>query len=361
MKILPRYLFTTFYKILAFILPVFVALYLVVEFVERIDDFLQYQSTVTTVLSYFLLRIPVVGVQVAPLAVLLAVALTVALLQRSRELLALLAAGSSPWSIIHPFVTAALIIAGVSLGMEELILPRAHRSLTELQEDQHRRPPQEAFIQQGEIWVRGADATFVHIELLDPAAERLHGVTIFRKDAAGELIEQVQAREAVWLANRWTLLQGTISRFQGTLATHVEQFARLERSIGVEPEALRSMFTPPSQMSLSELQSYMRRLRDRGVDMTVYARDFQLKLANPLMGLVMAVVGLAAMWGTHDIRQIGLGFVATLCGAGVYWLLVMAGTALSSSQQLPLLLGIWLPHMIVFGVSSVIFWWRAFI
>ena len=95
--------------------------------------------------------------------------------------------------------------------------------------------------------------------------------------------------------------------------------------------------------------------------MTVYARDFQLKLANPLMGLVMAVVGLAAMWGTHDIRKISLGFVATLCGAGAYWLLVMAGTALSSSQQLPLLLGIWLPHMIVLGVSSVIFWWRAFI
>src|SRR5687767_683515 len=158
MRILPRYLFATFYKILAFILPVFVVLYLVVEFVERIDDFLQYQSTMSTVISYFLLRIPVVGVQVAPLAVLLAVALTIALLQRSRELIALLAAGSSPWSIIHPFVMATLIIVGVSLGMEELILPGAHRALTDLQEDQTRRPPQEAFIQQGEIWVRGADA-----------------------------------------------------------------------------------------------------------------------------------------------------------------------------------------------------------
>jgi lipopolysaccharide export system permease protein len=361
MKILPRYLLSTFGKILAIILPLFIVLYLVVEFVEGIDDFLRYQSTMSTVLLYFLLRVPVVGVEVSPLAVLLAVTLTVALLQRSREMIAMLAAGSSPWYIMHPFLVGSLVIAAISLGMEEWILPSAHRAMTDLQEDQRRPPPQGALIQQGEIWFRGPESTFIHIELLDPAAERLHGITIFRKDTNGDLIEQLQAREAVWLAGQWVFLQGTITQFQASLPARVENFARLERPIGMEPEALRSMFTPPSQMSLSDLQSYMRRLRDRGVDMTVYARDFQVKLANPLMGVVMAIVGLAAMWGTHDTRNISLGFVGTLCGAGTYWLLVMAGTALSGSQQLPLVFGIWLPHLIVLGLSAAIFWRKALI
>lgn len=360
MKILTTYILTTFAKILAFVLPVFIALYLVVEFVERIDDFLQSQATMGTIIFYFLLRVPVVGVQVGPLAVLLSVAFTVALLQRSRELIALLAAGTSPWHIIHPLLIGALMMAGMSLGTEELILPGAHRALMDLQEDRRRPAPQGVLIQQGEIWFRAPEAAFVHIELLNPAAERIHGVTIYRKDAAGELVEQVQAREAVWLASRWTLLHGTISRFQGNLTTHVENFTRLEMPIGMEPEALRSMFTPPSQMSLSELRSYMRRLRDRGVDMTAYARDFQMKLATPLMGVVMAVVGLAAMWGTHDTRKISLGFVGTLCGAAAYWSLVMAGTTLSGTQQLPLLIGIWLPHCIVLGLSSFIVWWKTF-
>jgi lipopolysaccharide export system permease protein len=359
MKILTTYLLTTFGKILAFVLPVFITLYLVVEFVERIDDFLQSQADIATVMFYFIVRAPVVGVQVGPLAVLLSVALTVALLQRSREVIAFLAAGTSPWCIIQPFLLGALVVAGISLGTEELILPGAHRALVDLQEGHDRSPPQGALVQQGEIWFRGPEATFIHIELLDPAAERLHGITIFRTDIAGELIEQVQAREAVWLAGRWTLLQGTITRFQGNLTTQVENFTRLEMRIGMEPQALQAMFTPPAQMGLSELQSYMRRLRDRGVDMTVYARDFQMKLATPLMGVVMAVVGLAAMWGTHDTRKMSLGFVSALCGAAAYWLLVMAGTALSGTQQLPLLLGIWLPHMLVLSLSSVIFWWRT--
>jgi lipopolysaccharide export system permease protein len=359
MKIMTAYILTTLTKILAFTLPVFIILYIAVEFAERIDDFVQSQAHLGTIALYFLLRIPVVGVQVGPLALLLSVALTVALLQRSREVIAFLTTGTSPWRIVHPFLLGALAMAGMSLLTEELILPGAHRALIGLQEDQHRSPPPGTLIQQGEIWFRAPEATFVHIELLDPAAERLHGITIYRKDAAGELVEQVKAREAVWLAGRWTLLQGTISRFQGNLTADVEDFTRLEMPIGMEPEALRSMSTPPSQMSLSELQSYMRRLRDRGVDMTAYARDFQMKLATPLMALVMAVVGLAAMWGTHDIRKISLGFVCTLCGAAAYWSLVMAGTALSGTQQLPLLVGIWLPHIIVLGLSSLILWRRT--
>jgi lipopolysaccharide export system permease protein len=360
MKISTTYILTTFAKVLAFVLPVFISLYLVVEFVERIDDFLQYQVGVGTIMLYFLLRTPVVGVQIAPLAILLSVALSVAVLQRSREIIAFLAAGTSPWHITLPFLIGALVMAGLSLGAEEAILPGAHRALMDLQEDQRRSPPQGVLIQPGEIWFRAPEATFVHIEFLDPEAERIHGITIYRKDTAGGLIEQVQAREALWSAGRWTLLDGTINHFQGSMTTHTENFARFEVAIGMEPEALRSMFTPPSHMSLSALRSYMRKLRVRGVDMTTYARDFQTKLATPFMGVVMAIVGLAAMWGTHDTRKISFGFVGTLCGAAAYWLMALAGTSLSGTQHLPLVIGIWLPHVVVLGLSSLIFWRRTY-
>src|SRR5262249_48209642 len=203
MKILTIYVLGTFTKILAFVFPVFIGLYLVVEFVERIDDFLQNQASMGTIMLYLLFRIPIVGVQVGPLAILLSVALSVAMFQRSREIIAFQAAGSSPWYIIHPFLLGALFMSAMGFGAEELILPQAHRALMDLQDDQGRSPPQGALIQQGEIWFRASEATFVHIELLDPAAERIHGLTIYRKDAAGELIEQVHAREARWLFGRW--------------------------------------------------------------------------------------------------------------------------------------------------------------
>ena len=358
MKILTSYMLSTFAKILAFVFPVFVMLYLVVEFIERMDDFLQSAVSANTILCYFLYQIPIVGVRVGPLAVLLSVALTVALLQRSREIIAFLASGTSPWQIMCPFLIGALVMSAMSLGTEEWLLPGAYRALTALERDQHRSPPPGAFMQQGELWFRAPDAAFVHIELFDPASERLHGITLYRTDPSVRLMEQVQAREAVWLAGRWLLLDGTIRHVQGTLPAQVDTFTQLEVPLGLEPAELRSISTPPAQMSLSDLQAYMRRLRDRGVDMMAYVQDFQTKLATPTMAVVMAVVGLTAMWG-HNTRRISLGFISTLCGAAAYWLLVMAGTSLSGSQHLSIQMGIWGPHVMVLSLSSVLLWWKT--
>jgi lipopolysaccharide export system permease protein len=352
MKLLPTYILTTFAKIFTFVLPVFVALYMVVEFVERLDDFVEHQAGMETLLLYFLLRAPVVAVQIASFGILLSVALAIALLERSRELIAFLAAGASPWHLISPFLLASLVIAGINLIAEEYLLPSAHRGLMNLQKNRQGFPPQGVLLQQGEIWLRTPEAAFVHIELVDPGGERVHGITIYRKDRDGDLFEQVEAREAIWLADHWTLLQGTISRFRENLTTTVEPFTRLTMSIGIEPEALRSVFRPPSHMSLSALRSYMRKLQDRGVDMTAYARDFQLKLATPVTGIVMTFVALAAMWGKHGGRYLGLRLAGTLCAAAVYWLFVLTGTTLSEGQPTALLIAIWLPHLAVLSIAA---------
>lgn len=359
MKILSTYVLTTFAKILAFVLPVFVMLYMVVEFVERLDEFVEHQAGLEILLSYFLLRAPVVAVQVASWGILLSVALTVALLERSRELIASLAAGASPWHLIAPFLLSSLVIAGISVTAEEYLLPGAQRGLVNLQKGGKELPPQGVMLQQGEIWLRTPEGAFVHIELVDPGAERLHGIAIYRQNRDGNLFEQIQAHEAIWLANQWTLMQGTISRFRENFTTSVEPFTHLQMSIGIEPEALRSIFQPPSHLSLSALRSYMRKLQDRGVDMTAYARDFQLKLATPVMVVIMTLIALAAMWGLQGGRYVGLRFASSLCGAALYWLVVLAGTTFSEAQPVALLAGIWLPHLAAFSIATSILWYKT--
>jgi lipopolysaccharide export system permease protein len=294
------------------------------------------------------------------MAILLAVALAVAWLERSREIVAFLAAGTSPARLMQAFLLGSVVIAGMVLGAEEYLLPAAHRQMMTLQDRQSRPTPQSALVHQGEIWYRAPDAAFVHLELVAPEAERIHGITIYRKSPAGELVEQVEAREAVWMGDRWTLLHGTISRFRANLVTHVEPFTRLNRAIGLEPDDLRAVFRPPSHMSLSELRSHLRRLRDKGIDTLVYVIDLHTKLTTPFMHVIMTMVGLAAMWGARSARRISLGFASAFCAGAGYWLLVTAGLALSRSQQLPAPLAIWLPHIVVLGLSTYIYWRKAY-
>ncbi|MBI3327286.1 MAG: LptF/LptG family permease, partial [Nitrospinae bacterium] len=352
MKIMPFYLLKTFLKILGLVLPVFVTLYLVVEFFERIDDFVERQAAMRDIVLYFLLRLPIVTVQVGAFAILLSVSITIALLERSREMIAILAAGASPMRLVQPLLLGSVVIVGMTLFAEEYILPAAHRGLVVVQARGTRPKPPSALVQQGELWYRTPDAALVHIEFVDPKTARIHGISIYRKDRSGELFELVEAREAIWMRDRWALLQGVITRFRANVVTNTEPFTQIDLAIGLEPDDLRSLFRPPSHMSLSELRSYLRKLRGRGIDMLAYIIDLHTKLAHPCKAVVMTVVGLAAMWGARNARRISLGFASTLCAGAAYGLVVAAGTALSRSQQLPLPLALWLPHLVTLGLST---------
>jgi lipopolysaccharide export system permease protein len=361
MTIATSYLMKTFVKVLALVLPVFVTLYLVVEFVERLDDFLERQAPLRTVALYFAFRTPIVAVQVGSLGVLLSVTVTIALLERSREVIALLAAGASPLRIAFPFLLCAVIMAGVTLIAEEYILPGAHRAVLVLQAPQGSSKSETALVQQGEVWYRAPDAALVHLELVDPAAEHVHGLTMYRRSRSGEILEEVEASEAVWTNGRWTLLQGSITRFSHNLAEQTETFAQRSLAIGLDPEDLRSMLRPPSSMSISDLRAYLRKLRGRGVDVLAYMIDFQSKLATPLMHVTMALIALAAMWGARSARHVSLGIASTFGAGAWYWLLVTTSVSLGRSQQIALPLAIWLPHLAVLGLSAYLFWRTALV
>ena len=73
MTVITRYLLKEFARMTAACTGGFLVLFLVVDFVERADDFLKHQAGAGEVFLYYLLRIPSVFVMIAPVAVLLAV------------------------------------------------------------------------------------------------------------------------------------------------------------------------------------------------------------------------------------------------------------------------------------------------
>ena len=58
MILLDRYLFKQFTKIMMLVLTALVAIYLLIDFFERIDDFIQAQKSFSLAIKYFLLKIP---------------------------------------------------------------------------------------------------------------------------------------------------------------------------------------------------------------------------------------------------------------------------------------------------------------
>src|SRR5712692_7786747 len=102
LSLISTYLRREFLRSFFLCLTLFLGLSLLVDFFDRLDDFIKYAAPASTVLRYFLFKAPLLITQAAPAAALTAALLSLGLLARNRELLALKACGISPWQISCP-------------------------------------------------------------------------------------------------------------------------------------------------------------------------------------------------------------------------------------------------------------------
>jgi lipopolysaccharide export system permease protein len=72
MSILFRYLFREYGKIFTMCFSGLMTIYLVIDFFEKVRRFLRYDADWLDVLTYFLLKVPAISFQIAPLAILMA-------------------------------------------------------------------------------------------------------------------------------------------------------------------------------------------------------------------------------------------------------------------------------------------------
>ena len=80
MKLLDRYLMAQFAKNLALVICSLLAIYMLVDFFERLDNFLESQKTITLAVKYLLFKLPFMYIQLIPVCLLLAGIITLGVL-----------------------------------------------------------------------------------------------------------------------------------------------------------------------------------------------------------------------------------------------------------------------------------------
>ncbi|MBW1790790.1 MAG: LptF/LptG family permease, partial [Deltaproteobacteria bacterium] len=116
MTLLDRYLIKQFLGNMLLVLGSLVAVYLLVDFFERIDDFIEAEKSIGLAALYFLLKIPFILDQLLPVCILLAGIITIGLLYRSRELMSLHAGGINIFRVSFPifFISGCITLAALA-------------------------------------------------------------------------------------------------------------------------------------------------------------------------------------------------------------------------------------------------------
>ncbi|MDH3267792.1 MAG: LptF/LptG family permease, partial [Ignavibacteria bacterium] len=128
MKIIDKYLIHQFLQTVFFSLLAFILIFLVIDAMENLDDFIDQNVPWINILHYYVVFTPEIIKLIIPVAVLFGALFTAGKVSTLSELTAMRASGVSLYRFMAPFVVTALVISFVSLYFGGYIVPMANKT-----------------------------------------------------------------------------------------------------------------------------------------------------------------------------------------------------------------------------------------
>lgn len=351
MSILTRHLLRECLRFL--LLSIFggMSIYLVIDFFDFLERLVRFGATLELTVLFMLYKIPYIIYQVIPISMLLSVFLTLGIMSRHNEIIALRLSGISTRRIVYPLLFISMLVSvGAFLLNEYIVPPTLHKSeyiythvirgftpVSQLVRDR--------FFFKGEKGIYG-------ISSYSPIKKELQGITLFMLGRPMRLDRRIDARKATWNGKEWVFQDVEVRDFRPGMKYKMERYKEKVIPIPEVPYDFQRFQKAAEEMSFRELKAFTLRIGKEGYDTTPYDVDLQAKLSFPFLNVITVFIGIP--FALRGPRQGGMvvGIVQSLVICLFYYVVFSLSLSLGKTGVLPPFLSAWIPN-ILFGILGV--------
>jgi lipopolysaccharide export system permease protein len=374
MRLLDQYSSRKFLFNLFFALTAFASIFITVDLVEALSDYIDKRVPAMVIASYYFYFLPYIVVLTMPVAMLLASMFSVGQLSKYNEITAMKAAGQSLYRILLPILTIAFLASGLMLLFAEKVVPVANQRKVEIKHHYIERVPQNLPTRLSNLYFQesvGRDTARqngkpanavrrVFIGYYDDATKTAQKISIQNYNGIF-IIERIDALQMRWKKQEdstrgggWEILQGYLRRFEGdreAIATRFDSLAMPELSF--TPQVLTKVQKDPEEMSYGELQKFIDEVARNGGNSERWLVDLYLKISFPLANFIIVLFG--APLAAGKVRSGGaVGVALSLIVCFLYFGTVKTSQSMGQNGTLDPLLAAWLGNLIFLVAGAVI-------
>ena len=346
MTLVDKYLTREIIKCLALVLSVVVGLYVIVEFFNKADNFMEAGLSIARLIRYLQLKLPQIIIQITPVAMLLAVLIALGAMNKNNEIIALRCAGVSVYYLLRSVLTIALVSSIVIFFISETVVPITISRANRIWLMEVKNKPAVAS-RKKDIWIKGHRSIYF-IQYFNPKNQSISGVILNFFDNDFKLTRRVDASQGMYEQGKWVFYDTMEQVLDNASELYQVQFHD-QQTIDVDflPEDLMRVFKRSEEMNVAELYRYIQEVEQEGYDATAFRVDFQARFAYPVLSVVVCIVaiGIAVRRKGRESSSFSIVFGAVVMF--LYW--VMHGFCLSLGY------GGLLPPIISAWISNIIF------
>jgi lipopolysaccharide export system permease protein len=359
MKTLDRYMLGEFARTTVIGVVAFIAIFVTLDMVENVDDFVDNDVGAGVVLKYYAFQIPYIFTLTLPVAVLISSLFTVGQMARRNELVAMRASGIRFARSIVPLAVGGLLASVISISVAEFVEPAADGVVRNIKSNEIRKSASgNQPRMRSNITYRGKNGLFYFSPEYDTRLNTMTDLVVERTQQ-GRLLFRLNAAKAAWKDTAWVLSDAWVRWFKEDGEVEREDYVAqgpLPLIRDYPTDILREQ-RKPEEMSYRELARLVRKINESGGDSAKYRVGLSMKLAFPFANLIVVLLGspLSARLRRGGMA-VGVGLGLGLCF--VYYGFIRVGQALGDHSVLPPSAAAWAGN-IVFAVCGIILIFRA--
>ena len=352
MKLLDRYIVRQFFVNAIFALFAVTIIFVVIDALEHLDDFIDKQATMTVVAQYYFYFIPEIIKLIMPVALLLASLFVTARLSTQYELTAMKSSGISLYRIMVPYVVVALLVSIASVYFNGWIVPSANKKKFNLERVYLRKDM--IAVYSANLYFQDSPTRILSMGYFDESRNTASRVSIqdFSDTDRTVLVGRVDAISMMWdtTARSWVLMQGTRRSFREG-KEQLEEFATSPTGrLHFNPDDLRKKQEKPDEMDYYTMKYFIEDQQRAGQDVARWQVDFYSKVSFPFASVIVVLFGVPF----SSIRRRGgvgvqLGISLLICF--IYLIFMKVSQVFGYNGDINPLLTAWLANIFFFAAA----------
>jgi lipopolysaccharide export system permease protein len=293
MKIIDKYLIKQFLQTIFFGLIAFTLLFVVIDMMENLDDFIDQSVPFGIILHYYLVFSPDIIKLMTPVSVLFGALFTVGKVSNLSELTAIKASGISMYRFMAPFVITTLLISMLSIYFSGFVVPMANKTKLNIQLNYLKK----GFVYTGDkIFFQDSPTRIVNIAFFDNNENQANrvGIQEFEKDDLTHMTSRIDAAKMIYdsLSHSWIAYNG-VKRTFNQREESADYFSQLNLNyLRFKPSDLLTKQQKPEEMNLSELGESIKSQEKAGLNATNTLIEYYSRFSFPMASLVVVLFGL---------------------------------------------------------------------
>lgn len=329
---------------------VFVTIFLAVDAMSTMVSYKGLDLGV--LLRFYAYYLPEILNKLLPVACLLATILTISTMNKANELVALFASGMSLFRITLPLLLWVVLISVTGFVAMDRLGPAMARKKNFIFFNEIKKTPSlYSTVKTNKIWYRSKNAIF-NIKTLNVQGDTAQSLTLYFFSPEWNLLQMITADKVEMKGSSWNLIDGSVTLFTGNSSFPLtSQFKTKKIAMGEDAEDLQSTGQTSDMLSQSELQRFIERNKEAGLDTIRYEVDYHSKYSFALAGLVMCLLGIPFSVGKARSggAMMNVGIVIALVFG--YWILLSSSLTLGTHGHLNPILAAWAPNLLMGGLA----------